>query len=98
MDKDELYAELSHLKRRIELKLANVADYTRYEDLLFQTGRAKKTIVDDTVRKFGFKDKTELYISTKDNTSQNRQGEAIGALLGIGLGVLLLYALSNQKK
>lgn len=94
------YDRIKYLNMLIDKRIATYKDLEEYEQLLFETKKYKQTIVDDTVKEFGFDNKLQLYKQTDgfQNVKKKEESRALGAIIGIGLGALLLYAVFNDSK
>ena len=85
--------ELESLTKKIEQNTANLEDYKRYEVLL-TSGGVNHNYIFTYLNKAGFRG-WEEFIAAR----QKKQTEAntVGALIGLGLGLLLIAAISNNK-
>ena len=78
---------------KIERNEAVLADYRRYEHLLLRAGLSEE-YVHSYLYRGGFSSWEDFYRARLDQESANRvSGTAVGAILGLGMGMLLYSAL-----
>jgi len=85
--------ELEGLTRKIEQNTANLEDYKRYETLLTSGGLSHSYIF-SYLNRAGFRTWEEFIAARQKKTSE---ANTVGTLIGLGLGILLLAVLSEEK-
>ncbi len=84
--------ELEALTRKIEHNTADLGDYQRYEQLL-SSGGLSHSYIFSYLNRVGFKTWEEFVSARK---KKQIEANTVGALIGLGLGLLLLAALDKK--
>ena len=89
----QLKNELEALTQKIEQNTASLEDYKRYETILTSGGLSHAYIF-SYLNRAGFRTWEEFISARKKKTTE---ANTVGTLIGLGLGLLLLAALSDKK-
>ncbi len=96
---------LIQLRNKIESNNANLDDYSEYETILTNTGKFSKDDILGRLKKYGFMDWKDYYsarqakiFSDKKVINKNTEGELLGSILGLGLGVILLSKMATVAR
>lgn len=95
---NNFYHELEILTQKIEQNTANLEDYNRYETILLQGGLSSDYI-HSYLNRAGFSNWSELVIArrNKEIEKSNNAG-VIGAIVGLGLGLLIAEIFGDKSK
>jgi hypothetical protein len=88
--------QLEALTKKIEQNTASLDDYKHYEKLLMNGGLTHNFIY-SYLNRAGFNSWTD-FVKARQSKQQDVEASDIGALIGLGLGILLLAALFSGKK
>ena len=95
---DNLYNELEVLTNKIEDNSADLDDYKKYESLLNQGGLSIE-FIHSHLNKAGFNNWNELIEARKSKErKETSNAMVIGALIGLGIGLLLTGIFGRGKK
>lgn len=89
----QLKNELEALTQKIEQNSANLDDYKRYETIL-TSGGLSHTYIFSYLNRAGFRTWEEFIAARKKKAAE---ANTVGALIGLGLGILLLAALGEKE-
>jgi hypothetical protein len=95
---NNLYHELEILTRKIEQNTATLDDYNRYETILLQGGLSSDYIHSYLIRA-GFSNWNDLVLARRNKEQEKSQNAGvIGALVGLGLGLLIAEIFGEKSK
>ena len=90
--------ELEVISKKIENNTATIEDYKRYEYLLQSGGLSHDYIYSYLIRA-GFNSWEDFIAARKKKENNDKEASLVGAIIGLGLGLLLIAMLgSNSKK
>ncbi len=95
------YAELEALQAKIRSNSASLADYERYEEILITNGISQEQFL-SVLKRNGFLS-LEDYCEQRNRAKTLNQryiteGAALGAILGIGAGLLMYWRIKSVSK
>ncbi|MEP2936864.1 MAG: hypothetical protein ABJM06_00620 [Gilvibacter sp.] len=95
---NNLYDELEVLTQKIENNTANLDDYNRYESILLQGGLSLDYI-HSYLNRAGFRDWNDLVLARRSKeVEKSTNAGVIGAIIGLGLGLLIAELFGDRSE
>ena len=89
--------EIKLLSEKIENDLAHKEDYIRYKTLLNESGIGDD-LIKNKLSKYDIDNVEDYYKKRRENRDDSFfEGAVLGVLLGLGLSILFLWALQQEK-